>query len=123
MGRLAVILDPAGYSRVKEPGLSYEITGDELLRRWSAGEQLGGGAMIGELHLYNPPGSEWIMPRPRQFEADWTKNTLVLDDHVLTTSEWSFATGITPVQWDPSKKSGSAGNPDNKWQGPTPIRG
>lgn len=107
-----VILDPPGYFYVSEPGLMWFITGDTLLQRYAAAPA--GQTWISPLALYNPPQSEWLLPRPLQFDADWVRN-VDIEDYVIPKDKWTFAAGLNPIEfeWGTKKPDGSS-NPGNK---------
>lgn len=90
MGRLFIELDPDGYYRLEEVGRTERWTGAEL-----AGRLPDQGATYKLRHgnFWNPPGTEWLLPKPRQFQPDWYKDGR-LGDHLLRMSAWTFASGL-----------------------------
>ena len=108
MGRYFIELDPDGYSYASEPGFDYWITGRDLLAKWmQSGLDAGG--------FYNPPGSDWLMCRPRQFAPEWYADDR-LSDHVLDESLWSFDAALSVAEFPGfTKKPSGTGYPDNKW--------
>ncbi len=117
MGRLFIRLDPEGYYRVDEPGFEYLIYGSDLLRKLGAAAN----GVKGQAHFfYNPPGSEWMLPTPLQFDPDWQRGIegsgSTLGDHVLPKASWAFAGGITSYEFEYStKRPDGTTSTYNKW--------
>lgn len=96
MGRHYVVLDGPGYYRCSEPGYHFFITGDEWLRKVTT---VAGRPETSPRLLWNPPGTEWVLPLPLQVGPGWY-NDLTLDKYVLTSAMWTFASGITPLSFE-----------------------
>ncbi len=112
MGRMALLLDPPGYFRCQEPGFHATICGDKLYEHWVPNKD--GSGKLNDVRIYNPPGSEWILPLPLQLRGDWYKD-VTLGDYVLRQADWSWASGITPVEFEwGTKKADGTGFSDNK---------
>jgi hypothetical protein len=114
MAKEWVVLDPAS-KRVDEPGLHWYVDGKTLYRKIVAAVPE---RDLPKTHLYNPPGSTWLMPRPFQFEPDWyADHDGILHDFVLKQSHWTFSPEIssTVTEWLPSNKPGTAGPSANIW--------
>jgi hypothetical protein len=85
--------DPEGYSWPEEPGLDWEIRGDQLASR-KAGD--GTPFLRPSDFFWNPPDSQWLLPKPRQFDPDWI-HSINFPDSVARASKWSFTSGINPA--------------------------
>jgi len=110
MGRFAVQFDPPGYQYAAEPGLDFLIDGAGLYEKFAADTAAAGQRAR---DFWNPPGTPWILCRPRQMNPNWYQD-LRLSDHVLRSSSWSWAAGITPVEFE-FGKTPDASYPDNQW--------
>lgn len=113
MGRYYLHFDPPGYFWCKELGYDAEVKGNKLLKLLG---QPKAGEALANTSFYNPPNSEWLMPRPHQFTPDWQSDpAAILSDYVLAQSMWSFAGGVTVNEWNPQTRPGHAGAAANKW--------
>lgn len=121
MGRTEIRLDANGYTYASEPGVWWKVSGESLLRRWSLREKILATDLEGSINqplLYSPPGSGWLLPSPFQFSSEWNNNTIpggVLSDYILRQSRWVFASGISPVEFEPTRLPDGTSYPDNKW--------
>lgn len=112
MGRIWAILDPPGYTRTDEPGLPLSFTGPELLAHYENDDF----HKRYSQQFYNPPGSDWILPKPKQWNPDWYKDA-AFPNSLLDLTRWVFASGLgsTPVEHEVTAVGGETGFPNNKW--------
>ena len=88
-----ILLDPPGYKRCDEPGFHWYINGSSLLAKICHPD---GCAPVPATRLFNPAKSDWLLPRPLQFEPDWLKDRdTILHLYVLKESDWTFSPEIT----------------------------
>jgi hypothetical protein len=111
MGRYFLILDPAGYKRLSEPGVSYLIDGPTFLSRLVPDPEQ---PQLVSHNFFNPPGSTWITTRPRQWSQDWVTDAR-LSDHVLRADRWTFAAGATAAEWEPTRTASGSTASANQW--------
>lgn len=109
-----ILLDPPGYKRCDEPGFHWYINGSSLLAKICHPD---GCAPVPATRLFNPAKSDWLLPRPLQFEPDWLKDRdTILHLYVLKESDWTFSPEITGiVEWVPTSKPGTPGAAANIW--------
>lgn len=107
MGRIFIELDPEGYDRLEEHGFSKSWTGADLMEWLSttrAADQLIKG------NFWNPPKSQWVLPRPKQFDPDWHSNSVQMPDYLIRATGFTPATGIGVLnEYDPSNTPGGGG--------------
>ncbi len=108
MGRFALFLDAGGYKDVAERGADFVWTCDKFFKP-AEGQK----ALLSNTDaegFYNPPHSQWLMMRPRQFDPNWFKSDDI-DSFVVTNGDFGFATGFEDVNistWHPNKIPGGA---------------
>lgn len=110
MGRLYALLDPPGYYRCDEPGADFSWSGASLFTALTA--HLKTTALNAQ--VFNPPNSQWLLPKPRQWTPTWYQDALFPQGN-LTKDMWAWAGGIVPLEYVISNKPGSAPFPNNKW--------
>lgn len=109
MGRYYALLDPP-YPRTDEPGWMWSWRGGQVLRAFAEEEYHARFAAT----AYNPPGTDWILPRPRQWNPDWYRDA-GFTDALLGKDLWTFASGISAVDFEHTKVGGETNYPSNKW--------
>lgn len=110
MDRLYLKLDPGGYTRLSEPGWDHTYNADALATYFHR-DQVGPGYVPSK--FYSPPGSEWIMPIPRQWHPDWYKDPR-LGQHVIRQADWTFAAGVRPSEWEPTRQPNDTTPPEDR---------
>lgn len=110
MGRMYAILDPSGYAYCSEPGIDFTFTGKGILDAFAS--QQAGKLFPGD--CFSPPGSEYILPKPRQWDTEWYKSASF---HLanLDYTRWTWAAGVSPREWVQTARPGDNLYPDNKW--------
>lgn len=106
-----VQLDPPGYHYTEEPGFHWHIYGDQVLGQLSPKD---GAAPAWDYKLWNPPGSEWLLPRPRQFRRDWHLDAQ-LAQHVIPFTSWTFMPGANQKEWEFTRRPDGTTYPANNW--------
>src|SRR5262245_21423898 len=66
-GRIAVVLDPEGYSYASEEGNSFSFDGQVFTDK----PDLLGHVQQGQNMFWSAPGSPWLAPRPKPFDKTW----------------------------------------------------
>jgi hypothetical protein len=107
-----LVLDPPGWKRTAEEGMPFFFRGSQVY------EKFNGPLFAGE-KFWNPPGSDWLLPEPRQFSPTFYADDR-LGQHVLRQSLWTFAAGLSPREWSPTHRAGFGGfggtdYPDDQW--------
>ncbi len=119
MARYRLELDPSNedgdspYFRTLEPGVDWEIHGDQLAQRKGKNKD---GEEVPFLPItsrfYNPHGSTWILPRPRQWDSTWNRSPL-LEARVADKSKWNWCANVNPTtnvrDWNPLDIPGTPG--------------
>lgn len=115
MGRYFVELDPTGFSWATEPGAAFEWSAVKWLEAQRA--RVAKGVTTIPDNFFTLPGSPWVMCKPKQLNPLWYQD-VGMGNHVLRGDEdwtWAAEIGATVKHFDPSKKPGEAGHPDNLW--------
>lgn len=102
MGRMALIVDASGYKRWEESGMTALWSGGELFRPRES--ELA--AILNNTdseNFWNPPASEWCLPRPYQFDPNFYKDTEVFPIARFTKDNFTPGAGITITHWNPHK--------------------
>lgn len=121
MGETRIRLDPAGYQRAVEEGISMSFTGEELYQKMVSDK-----SVIFPGHVFAPQGSGWLCCQPRQFNPLWYADSRLVD-HVLHKDLWTFAAGMTIDDYRPPHKIGGPDYPADRWfsfwvpPGTTPV--
>lgn len=111
MGRTLVSLDPPGYKWAAEPGYHAEWTGPQLVRALLKNRKtIGLTSNPFALH----PHSDWLMPRVKQMRPSWEQDA-ELSTYVIPKANWTFAGGISAVEWEPTRLPDGTTFPANKW--------
>lgn len=117
MARIWVRLDGPGFNYCSEPGFMAQWSGRELheafIKAWAEEHP---GEVPPDSKLWIPPGTDVLMPRPRQFSPDWYKDAR-LDQHVITLASGSYL-------WNPQVDASTmvkAWNPNNLTNGTNPA--
>ena len=118
MGRLYVVLDSSGYKYGEEPGFCWRITGGELFKRYLAVKETGG---VSSQQFFCPPTqlgdgtSEWVMSMPRHWYHPRWYSHAALVDYVIRKVRWTFATGVTASEFEPTRTAQGVTYPDNQF--------
>src|SRR5687768_4224 len=100
MGRYFIKLDPSGYNYPSEPGFDFELTGAEWLQQMAATpDQIAVSAYAA--NFWNPPGTPWVMCKPKQLNPDWVRDG-DLGDYVIPKADWTFMSGLTANEYEQS---------------------
>lgn len=112
MGKYSVVLDPAGYYYVEEPGAHFAWTGAELASKFKPDPQ---GTSVHEHRFYVPPGSRYLMCRPRQANPEWYADAR-LNLHVQREAAWVWAEGVKRREFEGfTRKPDGTSYPKNQW--------
>lgn len=98
MGRLYLRLDPSGYKYPSERGYDWEISGRQLYTMFLPDARAKYDHKV-MTNFYNPPGSEYLMCRPRQFYPLWYKSPR-MQYHVLKKNLWTFSSSVTTEEFE-----------------------
>ncbi len=114
MGRFSVVLDPAGYYRPSEPGFDWIQNGNQLIQKSKLTPEF----TVGGLNptLYSPEGSEWMVCRPYQMDPSWPSAGLATNC-ILRKSLWTFGSGITAFEYQPSRQPDGTSSSGWEWIG------
>jgi hypothetical protein len=111
MGRHWIQFDPANYTYCSEPGFHLPLSGSDFLAPLVPDSKQ---APLYARLFHNPPGSDWLLPWPRQFNPEWFKDDR-LSDHVTPLADWTFATGVVAREFEPTRRGDGTTYPDNRW--------
>jgi hypothetical protein len=111
MARTWIELDPDGYYWAEEPGFHWQIYGDQLAEQLSPKDAQ---VPAWDYKVWSPPGSEWLLPKPRQANPEWHKDAR-LSQHVMPLSQWTFMTGANAREWEFPRKGDGTTYASNKW--------
>jgi hypothetical protein len=116
VGRYFVELDPEGFSWAAEPGAAFEwsaVTYIEAQRKRASRVPT-----TPPENFLTIPGIPWVMCKPKQLNPLWYQAAGMVD-HVLRDAGglWTWAEELlTSIKtFDPAKKPGQTGYPDNEW--------
>lgn len=96
MGRLYVVLDPAGEKDVLEAGYDHRFMMDKLAQSGAIPLNDSGEG------TYVPPHSQWLMGRPWNMAPYWYRDENMAN-HLYPKSAWTYATGIPAasiIEWE-----------------------
>jgi hypothetical protein len=111
MARTWIELDPDGYFYCEEPGFHWQIYGDQLAQQLSPKDAQ---VPAWDYKVWSPPGSEWLLPKPRQSNPEWHKDAR-LSQHVMPLAQWTFMTGANAREWEFPRKGDGTTYAANKW--------
>jgi hypothetical protein len=101
--RTRIVLDPDGYQRTVDEGAAWFKDARQIFDLYGKGPFVPEGA-----RLWQPGGSNYLLPEPRQFDPRWYADDR-LGEHVLRKALWTFAAGLTVAEWQPTHRGGWGG--------------
>ena len=76
MSRFRLEFDPDGYTYASEPGVDWQIDGDQLATRTAPAANGESAPFLGPRdNFWHAPGTVWIGTKPRQFDASWNRGS------------------------------------------------
>lgn len=111
MGRVKIILDPDGYQYASEPGIMWTVNGRDLDEKFRPDPAK---PALADTKLFNPPGSDWLLARPRQWSPTWYQDSR-LERHVIPDAYWTFAGGVTHREYEFTRLPAGAQYTANLW--------
>lgn len=132
VGRIRLHFDPPGYRYPVKPPFDFELRGDQVTS--GRGDVEIDGESPPPLlkptdNFFNPPDSEFMMCRPRQFDPAWYRDTVSFPNAIARKSRWAFHPGINLAhvqEFEPTNVAGGTSYPNNQWMTftvPSPLTG
>jgi len=104
MGKTRIKLDADGFSRTQEEGGTWRFGAELLFNKFGGhGSYISIPGATSPTAFWNPGGSRYLLPVPRQFSPTFYRDSR-LGDHVVTSDLWTFSAGLTPRDWNPSHR-------------------